>query len=120
MMKHQRGVTLTGLLFWGIIIFLIAVLGVRVTPEVVNYYKVKKVVAATAHNAGGGKTVQEIRADYDKNAYIDHVHEVYPASALDISKNGNQVVIGFFYEKRIHLFYNVSLLLEFSGSSSGK
>ena len=120
MMKHQRGLTLTGLLFWGVIIFLIAVLGIKVTPEVVTYYKVKKVVAATAHNAGGGKTVQEIRADYDRIAYIDHIHEIYPASALDISKNGSQVVIGFSYEKRIHLFANVSLMLEFSGSSSGR
>ena len=117
MMKNQRGVTLTGLLFWGLIIVLIAVLGIKVTPEVVNYYKVKKVVAATAQSAGGGKTVQEIRADYDRIAYIDHVHEVYRAADLDISKNGNQVVIGFSYEKRIHLFYNVSLLIEFSGSS---
>ena len=115
-MKHQRGLTLTGLLFWGVIIFLIAVLGIKVTPEVVTYYKVKKVVAATANQAGG-KTVPEIRADYDRIAYIDHIHDIYPASALNISKNGSQVVIDFFYEKRIHLFANVSLMLEFSGSS---
>ena len=117
MMKHQRGVTLTGLLFWGFIIVAIALLGIKVTPEVVDYYKVKKVVTATAHNAGGGKTVQEIRADYDRIAYIDHIHEVYPASALDITKSGNRVIISFFYERRIHLFHNVSLLIEFSGSS---
>ena len=37
----------------------------------------------------------------------------------DISKDGNGVVISFGYERRIPLFYNISLVIDFEGSSSG-
>ena len=33
---------------------------------------------------------------------------------------GNEVVIAFAYEKRIPLFYNVSLLIDFEGSASSR
>ena len=59
----------------------------------------------------------EIRNIYDGYANVDHI-ETITAADLDISKEGNQVVISFEYEKRIPLFLNVSLLIEFQSSSS--
>lgn len=115
-MKNQRGVTLSGLMIWGIIIAMVAILGMKVVPEVIDYYKIKKIVASTAANASG-KTVPEIRAIYGKYADVDHIQTITPAD-LDISKEGNEVVIAFAYEKRIPLFGNVSLLIDFEGSSS--
>ncbi len=115
-MRHQRGVSLSGLLIWGFIIAVVALLGIRVAPEVIDYYKIKKIVASTAANASG-KTVPEIRAIFGKYADVDHVQTITPAD-LDISKEGNEVVIAFAYEKRIPLFLNVSLLIDFQGSSS--
>jgi Tfp pilus assembly major pilin PilA len=117
-MRNQRGFTLSGLVFWGIIIALIAVLGMKVAPEVIDYYKIKKIVASTALNSNG-KTVPEIRSIYGKYADVDQIQTIKPAD-LDISKDGNEVVISFAYEKRISLFGNVSLLIDFEGSSSGK
>lgn len=115
-MRHQRGVSLSGLLVWGAVIAAVALLGIRVAPEVIDYYKIKKIVASTAANSSG-KTVPEIRAMFGKYADVDHV-ETITAADLDISKEGNQVVIAFEYEKRIPLFLNVSLLIDFQGSSS--
>lgn len=115
-MKNQRGVTLSGLMIWGIIIAMVAILGMKVVPEVIDYYKIKKIVASTAANASG-KTVPEIRAIYGKYADVDHIQTITSAD-LDISKEGNEVVIAFAYEKRIPLFGNVSLLIDFEGSSS--
>jgi xanthosine utilization system XapX-like protein len=115
-MRHQRGVSLSGLLVWGAVIAAVALLGIRVAPEVMDYYKIKKIVASTAANSSG-KTVPEIRAIFGKYADVDHI-ETITAADLDISKEGNQVVIAFEYEKRIPLFLNVSLLIDFQGSSS--
>ena len=116
--QRQRGVALSGLIFWGIIIAVVAMLGIKVAPEVIDYYKIKKSVKSTALNASG-KTVPEIRSAYDKYAEVEHIKTITPAD-LDISKEGNDVVIAFAYEKRIPLFYNVSLLIDFEGSSSGR
>ena len=117
-MDKQRGVALSGLLIWGVIIAIMALLGIKVAPEVIDYYKIKKGVTATAANANG-KTVAEIRAMYGRYAEVDHTQTVSPAD-LDISKEGGEVVITFAYEKRIPLFATVSLVIEFEGSSSGQ
>ena len=37
-MKKQRGVALSGLLIWGVIIAIVALLGIKVAPEVIDYY----------------------------------------------------------------------------------
>jgi hypothetical protein len=116
--NRQRGVTLSGLLLWGIIIALVAVLGMKVAPEYLTYYKILKATKAVA-NSSTGKTVPEIRAAFGKYMDVEHVQTITPAD-LDISKEGNDIVIAFAYEKRIPLFANVSLLIDFQGSSSGR
>ena len=117
-MNKQRGVTISGLMVWGIIISLVAVLGMKVVPEYIAYYKIVKSVKSVAANASG-KTVAEIRSAYDKYADVN-VIDTITAADLDISKEGNDIVIAFGYEKRIPLFYNISLLIDFQGTSSGR
>ena len=117
-MKYQRGVTLSGLLFWGIVLALVAVLGMKVAPEYVTYFKILKASKAVASQSSG-KTVPEIRAAFGKYMEVEHVSTITPAD-LDISKEGGEIVIAFTYEKRIHLFYNVNLLIDFNGSTAGR
>lgn len=117
-MKNQRGIALTSLLFWGIILAIVAMLTVKVLPEVVDYYKIKKSVKSTAINSIG-KTVPEIRTIYSKYAEVENIQQITPAD-LDITKEGGDVVISFAYERRIPLVYNVSLLITFVGSSAGR
>ena len=117
-MNKQRGVTISGLMVWGIIISLVAVLGMKVVPEYIAYYKIVKSVKSVATQASG-KTVAEIRSAYDKYADVN-VIDTITAADLDISKENNEVVVAFAYDKKIPLFYNVNLLIEFSGSSSGR
>ena len=115
--NKQRGVALAGVLVWGFIISLVAVLAMKVVPEYVTYFKILKDVKAVALNSSG-KTVPEIRASFAKYMEVEHVSTITPAD-LDISKEGNTIVIAFAYEKRIPLFYNISLLIDFEGSSAG-
>lgn len=117
-MKYQRGVSLTGLLFWGAIFAVVAMLGIKVAPTAIEYYKILKDVKATAANVQQGATVPEIRAAFAKYAEVDHIKDFTPAD-LDISKENGQVVISFAYEKKIPLFHPVSLVIEYAGSSAG-
>ncbi len=117
-MRKQRGVALSGLLFWGVVVAMVAVLGIKVAPEYLTYYKIVKATKAVAADSSG-KTVPEIRTAFGKYMEIEHVSTITPAD-LDISKEGNEIVIGFGYEKRIPLFYNISLMIDFQGSSSGR
>jgi hypothetical protein len=117
-MNRQRGIALSGVAIWGIVIALVAILGIRVLPEVMDYYKIRQAVKAVAAD-GSGKTVPELRQAFGKYAEVEHIQTLSPAD-LDIFKEDNQVVIAFAYEKRIPLVANVSLLIDFRGSSSGR
>ncbi len=116
-MKKQRGVALSGLLFWSIILVLCAVLGMKVLPTFIEYQKILKDAKATVVKVGPESTVADVRRAFDKFAEIDMLD--FPSSQLDVSKDGGRIVIEFGYEKRIPLFWNVSLLIDYKGSTAG-
>jgi len=117
-LNRQRGVSLGGLLIWCIIIGLSAVLVMKVTPDVIEYLTINKIVKAVISDpATKEASVSEIRDNFAKRAYLERIQAVEPAD-LDISKEGDQVVLSFSYSKKIHLAGNVSLLLDFEGSSN--
>jgi hypothetical protein len=114
-MKDQRGVALSGLLFWSIVIVLVAVLGMKVAPTVIEFLKIKKDCKAVVAQVGKDATVSDVRKAFDRFADIDSID--FKGDLLDISKEGGQIVISFSYEKRIPLFANVSLLIDYQGST---
>jgi hypothetical protein len=73
---------------------------------------------ATVAGVAAGATVPEVRQAFAKYAEVDHITEFSPQD-LDISKEGNQIVISFDYEKKIPLGFNVSLLINYRGTTSG-
>ena len=118
-MKKEKGVSLSGLMFWGVIVAMVALLVIKVAPSAIEFYKIKKGITATAQNAKPDMTVADIRNAYAKYAEIDHTSDVTPAD-LDITKEGNQIVISVAYEKRISLFGPASLVIHDQASSQGK
>lgn len=116
-MKKQAGVALSGLLFWSIILVLVAVLGMKVAPTFIEYQKILKDAKATVNQVGPESTVADVRRTFDKFAEIDMLD--FKSSDLDVSKDGGKIVIEFAYEKRIPLFWNVSLLIDYKGSTAG-
>jgi hypothetical protein len=115
-MKYQRGVALSGLIFWGIVLVLVAVLGMKVAPTTIEYTKILKDAKATVAKSGPETTVAEVRNIFDRFAEIDMLE--FSSKELDISKDSGKVVIEFAYEKRIPLFWNVSLLIDYKGSTA--
>jgi Domain of unknown function (DUF4845) len=115
-MKYQRGVALSGLIFWGIVVALVAILGMKVAPTTIEYYKVLKDAKATVNKVGPDATVAEVRKTFDNFANIDSLD--FKAEQLDISKDGGKIVASFDYDKKIPLFANVSLVINYKGSTA--
>ncbi len=115
-MKYQRGVALSGLIFWGIIIALVAILGMKVAPTTIEYYKVLKDAKATVNKVGPEATVAEVRKTFDNFANIDSLE--FKSEQLDITKDGGKIVASFDYDKKIPLFANVSLVINYKGSTA--
>lgn len=114
--RGQRGLTLIGLLFWGAIIAVTAVVGMKVFPTVLEYYTVQKVVDRIA--AGNPATVPAARAEFDRATQVEYSIQSIKSSDLVISKDGNdKVVIEFAWDKEVDLFGPVYLLIKYRGKS---
>ena len=108
----QRGVTLMGLIILLFVVMFVALLGFKLIPAYIDFYTAKKAINAVARQ---GSTAAEIRRSFDLRSAIDDI-KVRP-SDLDITKDGNELVIGFAYRKEVPLFANVGIYIDFAASS---
>ena len=115
-MRRQRGLSFWGFLFVGVLAALALLVGFKVTPSVVEYYGIKKAITTVACEATPGTTVTDIRNAFMRRQAIDDFSSV-DGKDLDISKDGGDVVISVAYDKKIPLFANVSLLIEYEATS---
>lgn len=112
-LRRQRGVSMLGILLICIMIVLIAIGTLKVVP---TYLEFRNIKAAAIAAQSGGKSVIEVQKAFDRAANINDITTI-AGKDLDITKDGNNIVVAFKYEKRVPLFYNVSLLIEYAGSS---
>jgi hypothetical protein len=116
MKRKQAGVSLSGLLVSAVILALVALLGMKVAPEVIEYFQIVKAVKTMAGDPKAKTSVAEARKAFDRQANIDNISAI-TSQDLDIAKDGDRLVVSFEYERRVPLFGNASLLLDFQGSS---
>jgi hypothetical protein len=115
-MRKQMGVTLFGMLIICIVIVFVAVGGLKVLPAYIEYFHIKKAVSGIVQSGEARKsTPAEIRAAFERRRAIDDF-EAVTGKDLEIVKEGNETVVSFAYPKRIALFANVNLVIDFAGS----
>ena len=115
--RRQRGLTLMGLLFWGAVVAVTAVVGMKVFPTVLEYYTVQRVVDRIA--SGNPATVPEVRQEFDHAITTEYSIQSIKSSDLTVSKDGNdKVVIEFAWDKEIDVFGPVYLLIKYEGNSN--
>jgi hypothetical protein len=115
--RKQRGVTITSLVIGLVVVIFVALLGFKLIPSFMEFRAMKGAISAIAREKQGG-TVAEIRRAFESRQAIDDFQAV-KSTDLDISKNGNQVVIAFAYRKEVPLFANVGLYIDFAANTAG-
>jgi len=108
----QRGISFIGLLVVGGLLVFAGAMLAQAVPTVVEYWAIQK----AANRASGGTTVAEVRNTFDKAAQIDDITAI-TGKDLEISKEGDKVVVGFAYTREIHIAGPAYLLLKYSGRS---
>lgn len=114
-MRRQRGVTLFGLLFWAIVVGMVALVTMKVLPTLNEYFTIKRAVEKIA--ASGASTVPEIRTAFDRQKDIEYSIVSITSKDLEITKVNEKVVIGFSYNKEIELMDPVYLTIKYQGRS---
>ncbi len=108
----QSGVSFVAVLFIVGVLACLALLGAQAFPTVLEYQAVLKAV----QKASSGSTINDVRTIFDKAAQIDDIKSV-TGKDLDITKNGDKMLVKFAYEKEIHMFGPAFLLLKYAGES---
>jgi beta-lactam-binding protein with PASTA domain len=108
----QAGISFVGLLFIVGVLACLAIVGAQVFPTVVEYQAILKAV----QKASAGNTVIEVRQIYERASDIDDIKSVGPKD-LEVTKDGDRVIVKFAYNKEIHLFGPAFLLLKYAGQS---
>ena len=119
-MKHksQSGVSLIGVMVGGAVLAALLLVGLKLIPVVSEYMGVKRSMAAVVGGANPQTaTVSELRSAFTKRAMVDDVTTV-TASDLDITKEDGRIVMSIEYSRKVKLFGNVSLLIDFSASTA--
>ena len=110
---RQRGASLIGLILIGMIVVALLILGARVVPAVVEYIAIERAVQKIKNE---GTTVREIQSAFERHATIDDITSI-SYKDLDITKEGDRIVISYAYQKKIPVFDNVSLVIDFAGTT---
>lgn len=112
--REQKGISLVGFIFVIVVVAVIAVLGMKVVPTVVEYTAIKK---AIAYAQSTGTTEREIQLAFDRQSSVGYIDSV-SGKDLEITRNNNGGFdVSVAYEKKIALFGPVSLLIDYEASS---
>lgn len=111
MKSIQKGMGVFGLLVTLAVIAFVALLVLKLGPVYIEYFTVKKAITAVART--GVSKPADIKAAFDRQADIDRIDVI---TARDIQVEGN--TLSFAYDKKVPLFANISIYIEFEGSAS--
>ncbi|HEX6266681.1 MAG TPA: DUF4845 domain-containing protein [Burkholderiales bacterium] len=115
MKNKQHGVTISGLVVWLFIFITVALLAMKLVPAYMEYGSAKNAIEGIARERNAS-TPAEVRRAFDARAAIDDI-TVIKAADLEITKQGNDMVIAFSYRKEVPLFANVGVYLDFAAST---
>jgi Domain of unknown function (DUF4845) len=110
--SRQRGLSFLGLVFVGVILAMVGVVGAQVFPTFVEFQAIGK----AAKKASLGATVPEVRNLFDKAAAIDDFKSV-KGKDIEVTKEGDKIVVAFAYQREIHLAGPAFLTIKYAGNS---
>jgi hypothetical protein len=117
MRNKQTGISFVVVFLMFVVVALVAVGAMKILPAYTEFQTAKKAINGVAGSEGRTGSVTEIRKAFDRRAVIDNITAV-TGGELEVGKDGNDIVISFAYSKKIPLFANVSVVIDFAASTA--
>ena len=114
----QRGLAILGFILVAAVVIFFAMVGFRVVPSYIEYYSVKKSLEDTMRSGTvDPNNLQAFRSELTRRLQTTYVENVKANDAV-ITRSGNQINAELSWERRLHMFGNAYILLEFEVMSS--
>ena len=118
--SRQRGVSLSGLITWIVVLILAGIGAMKVIPPYIENKTIASIFDTIARDPEMQTApLKSIRESYGKRAMTNNI-SIVDASDIEISKDASGLFLSASYQVKIPLAGNASLLLEFNPSSTGK
>jgi hypothetical protein len=118
-LKKQTGATLMGMLFIGILLVFVALIGLKLFPAYQQFFSVKSIIRSMKSEVGT-MSKSEIMSSFDKRADAGYV-TVITGKDLVISKGADgDTVVTARYQVVTPILGNVSALMDFETSTDSK
>ena len=111
-MVRQRGISLVSLIVTLAVLGFVGVMAAKLIPAYVDYFAVKKMLAAMDAAGDLKGNVHDIRKSFERRNNIESVNDVHPDD-LEITKEGGETVVSLSWSKKVPLVSNISACLDF-------
>jgi uncharacterized protein DUF4845 len=116
-LQKQKGISMSGLMVWSVILVLISILGMKVVPAYVENATIEKALVAITNDASlQNASVSELRLSFSRRAQIDNIQAI-TAKDIVINKGKGKTTLSVNYTVLIPLVANTSLHIDFEASS---
>ena len=116
-LQKQKGISVSGLMVWSVILVLVAILGMKVVPAYIENATIEKALAAITNDASlQNPSANQVRQSFIRRAQIDNI-QVVTAKDIVINKEKGKTQLSINYTVLIPLFSNVSLHIDFEAKS---
>ena len=111
--QKQKGIGLSGLLVWSVILILVAVFGMKIAPAYIEHASIKKNLMAIAQDTHLQNTdPSQIRLAFNKRSQIDNIKAI-TGQDIKINRESGRIILSTKYTTKIPLVSNVSLNIDF-------
>ena len=114
---QQKGVSLSGLLMWSVVLVMVAILGMKLAPAYIEHASIQKALVSIASDPKfNDSTLRQNRESFLKRSQVDNI-SVVSAKDIEVKKDNEQRSLEINYSVTVPLVANISLLIEFNASS---
>jgi hypothetical protein len=115
--RTQGGLSIVGFLFVAAVLVVVAMVAFRVTPAYIEYFAVQKSLQRALDDAKDLNSPREVQRAFDRYAVTGYIESVR-GNDIEVSKSGGEITASVSWTRKLHMFSNVSLFLEFDASAS--
>ncbi len=111
--NRQQGVSLIGLIVGLFILVFAALLLMKLTPPYLEFFSVKKALAGIGQETRGrGASINDVKRSFENRSAVDNINSV-KSSDLEVSKQGNDLLVTATWRKEVPLFANIGVYIDF-------
>jgi hypothetical protein len=115
-MRRQQGLTLSGFMVWAVIVVICLLLGFKLAPPYMEFHTLQKLLREIAAEPHKGDARSSVRRAFQLKSGIDNITTVND-NDLQVTKDGDRVIITAEYTVRVPLIYNISACMDFRATS---